>query len=64
MTDAPIHPFAYLGPRRIYTARDRRFLIAQGRGNTARAIRWLRAIPNNDRRVHGVLMRLLKRQVR
>ena len=61
-----LHPFAYIGPGRIYTHRDRRFLLAnnQTARSAAISIRMLRELPHSNRRTHGVLMRLCKRALR
>jgi hypothetical protein len=61
-----LHPFAYTGPFRIYTTRDRRFLLAKNRNprSAAISIRLLRVLPHSNRRTHGVLMRLYKRAMR
>jgi hypothetical protein len=61
-----LHPFAYTGPFRIYTKRDRRFLIAKNidARYAILTIGLLRRLPHGDRRSHGVLMRLYKRALR
>jgi hypothetical protein len=55
-----LHPFAYIGPGRVYTSRDRRFLLAKNRNprSAAISIRLLRELPHSNRRTHGVLMRM------
>jgi hypothetical protein len=60
------HPFMYIGPSRVYTVRDRRFLLAgPTTAHNARIdVRLLRELPHSNRRTHGVLMRLYKRALR
>jgi hypothetical protein len=61
-----LHPFMYIGPNRVYTVRDRRFLLAgPTTAHNARIdVRRLRELPHSNRRSHGVLMRLHKRALR